>query len=96
MSLEGTLEEDEVETADEGDDPSPPTPHPARRDPVVRLSEDVKEHQLQAIVGVGRNKYPHKHFRVYASHKKGKTPDISATHAKSPCIKEIASQRKKY
>jgi hypothetical protein len=38
MSLEETHEEDDVEAADEDDDPSPPTPHAPRRDPVGRLS----------------------------------------------------------
>jgi hypothetical protein len=38
MSLEETHEEDDVEATDEDDDPSPPTPHAPRRDPVGRLS----------------------------------------------------------
>jgi hypothetical protein len=49
MSLEGTHEEDDIEAADA-----------PRRDPVWRLSGDMKEHQIQAIVGVGKRKYPQK------------------------------------
>jgi hypothetical protein len=51
MVSEETHEEDDVESADENDDPSPPTPHATRRDPVGRPSVDMEEHQLQAIVG---------------------------------------------
>jgi hypothetical protein len=29
---------------------------------------DMKEHQLQAIVGAGKKKYPQKPCRVYAAH----------------------------
>jgi hypothetical protein len=52
-----------------------------------RLSVDKKEHQCQIIVGVGKKKYPQKQFRVHATHKNIKTPDMSATHANSPHIK---------
>jgi biotin-(acetyl-CoA carboxylase) ligase len=55
MTLEETHEEDDIATADEEDGPSPLTPHAPRRDPVGRLSGDLKERQLQAIVGVGIN-----------------------------------------
>jgi hypothetical protein len=92
MTLEETHDEDGAEAADEDDYLSPPTPHAPRRDPAGRLSGDMKEHQLQAIVGVGKKKYPQKPCKVCAAHKKNvKTPDISATHAKSPSMKEIAS-----
>jgi hypothetical protein len=50
MSLEETNGE-EIEATDEDDDSSPPTPHAPRRDPVGRLSGDMK-----AVVGVGRKK----------------------------------------
>jgi hypothetical protein len=53
------------------------------------LSGDMKEHQLQAIVAVGKKKYPQKPCRVCAAQQNVKTPDISAKHAKSPCMKEI-------
>jgi hypothetical protein len=69
MSLEETHEEKDVEGADEGDDPSPPAPQAPRRDPVGRLSGDM-EHQLQAIVGVAKRKYPQKPCRVRAANKK--------------------------
>jgi hypothetical protein len=62
--LEETHEEDDVEAADEDVDPGPPTPHVPRSDPVGRLSGDMKEHQFQAIVGAGKNKYPQKPCRV--------------------------------
>jgi hypothetical protein len=39
MSLEATLEENDVEAADEDDDSSPPTPHTPRRDPRMRHEE---------------------------------------------------------
>jgi hypothetical protein len=39
-----------VEAANEDYDPSPPTPHAPRRDPVKRPSGDMKEYKLQAIV----------------------------------------------
>jgi hypothetical protein len=93
MTLEETQEEDNIEAADEDDDPSPPTPHAPRRDPVGRLSGDMKEHQTQAIVGVGKKTYAQKPCSVCAAHKEIKTPDIrvSATHAKSLCM-EIASR----
>jgi hypothetical protein len=68
--LEETPEEDDIEAADEDDDPSPPTPHAPRRDPVGRLSGDMKEHQPQAIVGVGKKKYPQKPCIVCAAYKK--------------------------
>jgi hypothetical protein len=42
----------DAEAADDDDDPSPPTPHTPRRDPVGGLSGNMKEHQLQATVGV--------------------------------------------
>jgi hypothetical protein len=70
MTLEEASGEDDVEAADEDDDPSPPTQHAPRRVPVGRLSGDMKEHQLQAIVGVGKNKYPQKPYRLCAAHKK--------------------------
>jgi hypothetical protein len=92
MSLEGTLEEEEVETTDEGDDPSPPTPHAARRDPVVRLSGDMKDHQLQAIVGAGKINIHRNLAGCVHLTKNIKTPDISATHAESPPYKEIVSR----
>jgi hypothetical protein len=58
------------------------------------LLGDMKEHQLQALVAVGKKKYSYlqKPCRVCAAHKNMKTPDISATHAKSPCMKEISSR----
>jgi hypothetical protein len=59
MSLEETHEEDDLEAADK-DGPSSPTPHAPRRDPVWWLSGDMKDHQTQAIVGVGKRKYPQK------------------------------------
>jgi hypothetical protein len=52
MTFEETHEEDDVEAAD----PSPPTPHAPRRGPAGRLSADMKEHQLQLIVAVGKKK----------------------------------------
>jgi hypothetical protein len=64
MTLEETPEEDDVEAAGEDDDPSPPTQYAPRRDPVGRLSAEMKEHQLQEIVGVGKKKYPQKPCRV--------------------------------
>jgi hypothetical protein len=69
MILEETPEEDYVEAADE-DDPSPPTQHVPSRDLIGRLSGDMKEHQFQAIIGVGKKKYPQKPCRVCAAHKK--------------------------
>jgi hypothetical protein len=69
MTLEGTFEVDNVEATDEDDGPSPATPHAPRRDPVMRLSGDIKQHQLQAIVAVGKNKCPQKPCRLCAAHK---------------------------
>jgi hypothetical protein len=70
-TLEETHEEDDVEAADDDhDDPSQPTPHAPRSDPVGRLSGDMKEHQLQAVVGAGKNKCPQKPCIVYVAHKK--------------------------
>jgi hypothetical protein len=48
------------------------------------LSGDMKEQQLQAIVAVGRKKYPQKPCKLCATHKNVNTPDISATHAEVP------------
>jgi hypothetical protein len=73
MTSEETHEEDDVEAADDDDDDcSPSTPHAPRRDPFGRLSRDMKEHQFQAIVGVGKKKYPQKPCRVCAAHRKCK------------------------
>jgi hypothetical protein len=36
MTLQETHEEEDIEAADEDEDPSPPTPHAPRRDPVGR------------------------------------------------------------
>jgi hypothetical protein len=44
ITLEESHDEDDVEVADEDDDPGRPTPHPPRRDPVRRLAGDMKEH----------------------------------------------------
>jgi hypothetical protein len=51
------------------------------------LLRDMKKHQLQAIVGV--NIKPAECVQLTNN---VKMPDISATHPKSPCIKEIASR----
>jgi hypothetical protein len=67
MSLEETHEEGDIEATDENDDPGPPTPHAPRRNPVGRMSGDVK-----AIVGVEKRKYPHKSCSVCAANKKYK------------------------
>jgi hypothetical protein len=56
------------------------------------LLRDMKEHQLQAFVAVGKKKCPQKPCRGCAANKNMKTPDVSATHSKSPCMKEIASR----
>jgi hypothetical protein len=69
-----TLEEshgDDIEATDD-DDPRPPTPHAPRRDSVGRLSGDRTQHQLKAIVGAGKKKYPKKPCRVCMAHKKCK------------------------
>jgi hypothetical protein len=58
MTSEETHEEDNIEAAEEDDGPSPPTSHAPRIFPVGRLSGDMKEFQLQAIVGDGKKKYP--------------------------------------
>jgi hypothetical protein len=71
VTSEDPHEEDDVEAADE-DDLTPPTRHAPRRDLVGRLSGDMKEHQLQAIVGGGKKKYPQKPCRVCAAHRKRK------------------------
>jgi hypothetical protein len=63
MTLEGTHEADDIEAADEEDDPGPRTPHTPRRDP-------VRDHQ--EIVGVGKRKYPQKPCRVCAANIKHK------------------------
>jgi hypothetical protein len=52
----------------------------------------MKEHQLQAIIGVEKNKYPQKSCSVCAANINIKTPNIYAKHSKSPYIKEIASR----
>jgi hypothetical protein len=83
MTLEETHEEDDVGAADEDEDTSPPTPHAPRRDPVGRLSGDMKEHQFQAVVGVRKKKYPQKPCRVCAAHKK-KGYQIYMQHIQSP------------
>jgi hypothetical protein len=67
MTSEETQEEDNIEATDENDDSSPPTPHAPRRDPVWRLSRNMKEHQLEANVGDGKNKYPLKPCKVCAA-----------------------------
>jgi hypothetical protein len=92
MTLEETHEEDDVEAADEDNDPIPPTPHAPRRGPVGRLSGDMKEHQLQAAAGAGKRNIHGNPAECVRLTKSVKTPDISATHAKSPFIKEIISQ----
>jgi hypothetical protein len=54
---------------------------------------DNQEHHLQAVVRVGKKKYPQKPCRVYAAHKKHQdTGYICKEHAKSSCIKDIASR----
>jgi hypothetical protein len=86
MSLEQTHEENDVEAAGEDSDPSPPTPHGQRGDPVGRLSGDMKEHQLQATVGAGKN-----HCRACAANKIRKDTRYVCKTCRFPCIKQIAS-----
>jgi hypothetical protein len=89
MALEERREEDDVETPDEDDDPSPPTPPPL---PIRRLSTDMKEHQFrQRLELEKRNMHRNPADCVWLT-RNLKTPDRSATHAKSPCIKEITSR----
>jgi hypothetical protein len=80
MTIEETYEEDDVEAAGEDDDPSPPPTHAPRRDPFGRLSGDMKERQLQAVVGVGKKKYPQKPSRACAADKKHKRHQIYLQH----------------
>jgi hypothetical protein len=104
MTLEEKHEEDDVEVDDDdnndgGDydddyDPSPQTPHTPRKDPVGRLSEDMKEHQLQIIDGVGTKKYPQKSCRMCAAHRRREdTTYICNTcevpRAKGDCFHEV-------
>jgi hypothetical protein len=87
MTLEETQEDHDVEAADEDDNSSPPTPHASRRDPVGRLSGDMKQHQLQAIFGIGRKKYPPKPCRVRAAQIKRKDTRYICNTCKVPLHK---------
>jgi hypothetical protein len=57
----------------------------------VRLSGDIREYQLEAIVGVGKEKYPQKLCTVCAAYKKRKDTRYIYNTCKVPCIKEIVS-----
>jgi hypothetical protein len=81
MSLEETHEEDD----DEADDPSPPTPSPMHQEEI--LLGDCQEHQLQAIFGVGKEKYPYKPCRVCAADIKRKETRYSCNTCKVPLHK---------
>jgi hypothetical protein len=94
MSLEQTHEEEDIEAADEDGDASPPTPHAPRRDPVGRLSGDLKEHQLQAIVGGGKKKCPQKLCRVCDAHKESRRQIYLQNMHKGECFTSYHSRMK--
>jgi hypothetical protein len=53
----------------------------------------MKEHQHQAVVGVGRKKYPQKPCRVFATHKKLKRTRRFCNTFKVPLLKEDFSTK---